>query len=101
MYNIAITKDKETKFFDGTDSKPRSYPTLADALMSAQYLGLAKQDVELHFIKEGTSNEAINQTTTGIRSIKAVVKLKSDKHVQSGKQESYSLSVRNRKKENK
>ena len=64
MYNIAITKDKETSFFNGADEKPRPYPTLADALVSAQYLGLTRQDVELHFVKEGTSIEEITQTTT-------------------------------------
>ena len=53
MYNIAITKDKETKFYEGDGGKPRSYPTLADALVSAQYLGLARLDAELHFVKEG------------------------------------------------
>ena len=64
MYNIAITKDKETSFFNGADEKPRPYPTLADALVSAQYLGLTRQDVELHFVKEGTPTEEITRTTT-------------------------------------
>jgi hypothetical protein len=64
MYNIAITKDRETKFFDGADNKPRPYPTLADALVSAQYLGLTKQDVELHFVKEGADVEEAAKTTT-------------------------------------
>jgi hypothetical protein len=67
MYNIAITKEKKTKFFNGNDDKPRSYPTLADALVSAQYLGLNKQEgVELHFIMEGTSVDAVTQTTSTI-----------------------------------
>ncbi|MDR0474383.1 MAG: hypothetical protein LBH43_12015 [Treponema sp.] len=59
MYNIAITKNKETSFFDGADGKPRPYPTLADALVSAQYLGLSRQDVELHFVKEGAAAEGL------------------------------------------
>ena len=66
MYNIAITKENKTEFFNGADDKPRSYPTLADALVSAQYLGLTRQDAELHFVKAGTSIEAITETTTGI-----------------------------------
>jgi len=66
MYNIAITKEKKTEFFNGNDAKPRSYPNLAEALISAQYLGLTKQDVELHFVKEGTSIDAVTQTTSSI-----------------------------------
>jgi hypothetical protein len=59
MYNIAITRGENTEFFNGNDGKPRSYPTLADALVTAQYLGLSKQEgVELHFVKEGSSIEA-------------------------------------------
>ena len=68
MYNIAITKDKNTDFFSGNDMKPRSYPTLTEALVSAQYLGLAKQDVELHFVREGASVEAITETASSISS---------------------------------
>jgi len=64
MYNIAITKENKTTFYDGADGKPRPYPTLADALVSAQYLGLTRQDVELHFVKEGASIEAITKTAT-------------------------------------
>lgn len=60
MYNIAINNGKETKFFHGSDGKPRSYPSLAEALVSAQYLGLARQDVELHFLKEGELIETVN-----------------------------------------
>jgi len=55
MYNIAITKENKTEFFNCTGDKPRQYPTLADALVSAQYLGLSRGDVELHFVKEGAS----------------------------------------------
>jgi predicted component of type VI protein secretion system len=54
MYNIAITQDGITAFFADAVGKPRSYPTMADALVSAQYLGLTRKDVELHFVKEGT-----------------------------------------------
>ena len=66
MYNIAITKENKTEFYDGADGKPRPYPTLADALVSAQYLGLTRQDVELHFVKEGASIEAVTKTTTAV-----------------------------------
>ena len=61
MYNIAITKEKKTHFFNGADDQPRQYPTLADALVSAQYLGLTRQDVELHFVKEGAAIDAITE----------------------------------------
>ena len=62
MYNIAITKEGKTDFFNDIDDNPRPYPSLADALVSAQYLGLNRDDVELHFIKEGASTEGITQT---------------------------------------
>jgi len=62
MYNIAITKEKETKFFSDAGGKPKRYPTLADALVSAQYLGLTRQDAELHFVKDGTAVESIAGT---------------------------------------
>jgi len=61
MYNIAITKENKTEFFNCTGNKPRQYPTLADALVSAQYLGLSRGDVELHFVKEGTSLEGMHK----------------------------------------
>jgi len=61
MYNIAITKENKTDFFYCTGNKPRQYPTLADALVSAQYLGLSRGDVELHFVKEGTFLEGIGK----------------------------------------
>jgi len=63
MYNIAITKENKTEFFYCTGDKPRQYPTLADALVSAQYLGLSQGDVELHFVKEGTSIERLTQAS--------------------------------------
>ena len=61
MYNIAITKENKTEFFNCTGDKPRQYPTLAAALVSAQYLGLSQGDVELHFVKEGASIEGITK----------------------------------------
>ena len=66
MYNIAITKEGKTDFYKGTGDNPNRYPTLADALVSAQYLGLTRQDVELHFVKEGTSAASITKTVTGM-----------------------------------
>jgi hypothetical protein len=66
MYNIAITKENKTSFFNGADDKPRPYPTLADALVSAQYLGLTREDVELHFVREGASIDSITKTTTSM-----------------------------------
>jgi len=62
MYNIAITNEKETAFFSNVDGKPKKYPTLADALASAQYLGLARQDADLHFVREGTPIDAFSGT---------------------------------------
>jgi len=57
MYNIVISKgmdvEREVDFLNGADDKPRRYPTLAEALVSAQYLGLTRQNVELHFVREG------------------------------------------------
>jgi len=57
MYNIAITKENKTELFTDTEGKPRRYPALVEALVSAQYLGLASGDVELHFVKEGPAVE--------------------------------------------
>ena len=68
MYNIAITKEKKTDFFNGADDQPRQYPTLADALVSAQYLGLTRQDVELHFVKNGATIDTITQTAKELES---------------------------------
>jgi Pyruvate/2-oxoacid:ferredoxin oxidoreductase gamma subunit len=62
MYNIAITQKGKNAFFADNDGKPRNYPTLADALVSAQYLGLTRQDVELHFVKEGTVIGELSET---------------------------------------
>jgi len=66
MYNIAITKENKTEFFNCTGDKPRQYPTLADALVSAQYLGLSRGDVELHFVKEGASIERFTQEASPV-----------------------------------
>ena len=68
MFNIAIAKNKETKFFEDGTGKPRSYPTLADALVSAQYLGLTKQDAELYFVKEGASIDDVTKTASTVTS---------------------------------
>jgi len=69
MYNIVISKgrdvEREVGFLNGADDKPRQYPTLAEALVSAQYLGLTRQDVELHFVREGAHTAGlITETAT-------------------------------------
>ena len=64
MFNIAITKENDTKFYDDTDGKPRQYPTLADALVTAQYHGLTQDADGLHFVKDGVSIDAVTKTTT-------------------------------------
>jgi len=67
MYNIAVTKENKTEFFNCTGDKPRQYPTLAAALVSAQYLGLSRGDVELHFVKEGTSIKRFTQEASPVK----------------------------------
>jgi len=62
MYNIAITKDDKTNFHRGSGDKPNRYPTLADALVSAQYLGLSRSADDLHFVREGTPIDAFSGT---------------------------------------
>jgi hypothetical protein len=66
MYNTIITREGESAFLTENDGKPRNYPTLSDALVSAQYLGLTKGEVELHFVKEGAVIPgALANTSTG------------------------------------
>jgi len=62
MYCIAITKEGKTDFYKGSGGRPSRYPTLADALVSAQYLGLTRQAEELHFVKGGADLGAISKT---------------------------------------
>ena len=64
MFNIATTKNNETKFYEDADGKPRQYPTLADALVTAQYHGLTHDADGLHFVRDGVSIEAFTKTTT-------------------------------------
>ncbi|MCL2093019.1 MAG: hypothetical protein FWH12_02385 [Treponema sp.] len=54
MFNIAVTKENQTRFYEDADGKPRQYPTLADALVTAQYHGLTKESDGLFFVKHGT-----------------------------------------------
>ena len=62
MFNITITKENETKFYDDADGQPRQYPTLADALVTAQYHGLTKEADGLYFVKDGMTIESVTKT---------------------------------------
>ena len=59
MYNIAVVKDKKSELYKGNDGSVYAFPTLDEALISAQYHGLGRQYDELYFVKEGADIESV------------------------------------------